>query len=235
MPIWRVLAFASPPFLQFETLSASLDSVVQRSQPKAGVWDKLCRLDDGSQGIMSEPLLTSLFAGAASRHLKAGEALLVAGALGEGCYRVEQGLLKVFVTSSWGEERILAMLGPGQIVGELVIIDGGPRCASVVAVRDCELSFISRAAFGERAVRHPEIYQHLIKVLAARVRQADEEVAVTSFLTVQARLARTLLDLGKHIGEDDGAGHVVIRHKICLSDLAAMAGVARENVRPSQR
>jgi CRP/FNR family transcriptional regulator, cyclic AMP receptor protein len=117
------------------------------------------------------------------------------------------------------------MLGPGQIVGELAIIDGGPRCASVFAVRDCELSFISRAAFEERAIRHPEIYQYLIKVLASRVRQTDETVAAASFLTVQARLARALLELGKHVGQDDGTGRVVIRHKICLSDLAAMAGV----------
>src|SRR5262245_13853906 len=179
---------------------------------------------------MTEPLSPSLFAGAASRHLKAGDVLLVAGAPGEGCYRLEQGLLKVVVTSSWGEERILAMLGPGQIVGELAIIDGGPRCASVFAVRDCELSFISRAAFEERTVRHPEIYQYLINVLANRLRETDEAMAAASFLTVQARLARALLQLAKHAGQDDGAGRVVIRHKISQSDLAAMAGVARENV-----
>ena len=180
--------------------------------------------------FMPEPLSTSLFAGAASRHLKAGEALLVAGAPGDGCYRLEQGLLKVVVTSSWGEERILAMLGPGQIVGELAIIDSRPRCASVFAVRDCELSFISRAVFEERAMLHPEIYRYLVNVLATRVREADEAVAATSFLTVQARLARALLELGKYFGQDDGAGRVVIHHNISQSDLAAMAGVARENV-----
>jgi len=180
--------------------------------------------------FMTEPLSTSLFAGAASRHIKAGDVLLIAGAPSDGCYRLEQGLLKVVVTSSWGEERILAMLDPGEIVGELGIIDGGPRSASVFAVRDCKLSFISRVAFEERAIRHPEIYQYLINVLATRVRQTDETVAATSFLTVQARLARALLELGKHVGHDDGAGRVVIRHKICRGDLAAMAGVARENV-----
>ena len=143
---------------------------------------------------------------------------------------LEQGLLKVVVTSPRGEERILAMLGPGAIVGELAIIDGGPRSASVFAVRDCELSFISRAVFKERTIRHPEIYQYVINVLATRLRRTDEAMAATSFLTVKARLARALLELGKHVGQDDGAGRVVIRHKISRSDLAAMAGVARENV-----
>jgi CRP/FNR family transcriptional regulator, cyclic AMP receptor protein len=105
------------------------------------------------------------------------------------------------------------MLGPDAIVGELAIIDGGPRSASVFAVRDCELSFISRAAFEERTIRHPEIYQYLI-VLATRLRETDEAMAATSFLTVRARLARALVELGKHVGQDDGAGRVVIRHKI---------------------
>src|SRR5262249_8595042 len=129
--------------------------------------------------FMTEPLSTSLFAGAASRHLKAGEALFVAGEPGDGCYRLEQGLLKVVVTSPQDEDRILAMLAPGAIVGELAMLDGRPRSASVFAVRDCELSFISRAAFEERTTRHPEIYQDLIKVLAIRLRETDETMAAT--------------------------------------------------------
>src|SRR5262249_22253113 len=180
--------------------------------------------------FMIEPLSTSLFAGAASRHLKAGEALFVAGEPGDGCYRLEQGLLKVVVTSPQDEERILTMLAPGAIVGELAMLDDGPRSASVFAVRDCEVSFISRAAFEERTIRHPEIYQQLIKVLATRLRETDDTVAATCFLTVKARVARALLQLGQHVGEDDGAGRIVIRHKISNGDLAAMAGIARENV-----
>ena len=184
----------------------------------------------GSDNFVAEPLSSSLFEGAASRRLKPDEALFVAGEPGDGCYRLEQGLLKVVVASPRGDERILAMLGPGAIVGELAMLDGGPRSASVFAVRDCELSLISRVAFEERTIRHPEIYQYLINVLATRLRQTDEAMAATSFLTVQARLARALLELGKHVGRDDGVGRVVIRHKISQRDLAAMAGVARENV-----
>src|SRR5262249_39765282 len=153
--------------------------------------------DSARPKFAREPLSTSLFRGAASRHLKAGEALFVAGEPGDGCYRLEQGLLKVVVTSPWGEERILAMLGPGQIVGEVAVLDGGPRSASVFAVRDCELSFISRAAFEERTIRHPEIYRDLTKILATRLRETDETMAATCFLTVKARLARALLELGQ--------------------------------------
>jgi CRP/FNR family transcriptional regulator, cyclic AMP receptor protein len=66
--------------------------------------------------------------------------LFRAGDSGDGCYRVEDGLLKVTMVWSSGAERILAFLGRGAIVGELSIIDGLPRSATVAAVRDAVVS-----------------------------------------------------------------------------------------------
>jgi CRP/FNR family transcriptional regulator len=175
-------------------------------------------------------LSAQLFRSAAPRRLQSGEVLFVTGEPGDGCYRLEQGLLKVVITSPEGEERILSMLGPGTIVGELSMIDGLPRSSSIFAVRDCTLSFISREEFAECTKQHPEIYGYLTNVLAGRLRETDAAVAAASFLTVKERLARALLELGELLGEADGAGRVVIRHKISQSDLAALAGVARENV-----
>ena len=82
-------------------------------------------------------LPTKLFANANRVQLAAGKILFRAGAPGDSCYRVEDGLLKVTMVSSSGAERILEFLGPGDIVGEVSIIDGLPRSATVVAVRDC--------------------------------------------------------------------------------------------------
>src|ERR1700730_4116324 len=79
-------------------------------------------------------LATNLFAGATPMRLAADEVLFLAGDIGNGCYRVEQGLLKVSIVSPLGTERILAFLGAGSIVGELSIIDGLPRSASIVAL-----------------------------------------------------------------------------------------------------
>jgi Cyclic nucleotide-binding domain len=88
---------------------------------------------------------TQLFHAAQPRHLKAGERLFAIGDVGDSCYRLDQGLLKV-VASPRGEERIIAILGPGAIVGELAMIDGLPRSASVVALHDCVIRFVSREA-----------------------------------------------------------------------------------------
>lgn len=88
--------------------------------------------------------------------LKTDEVLFIAGDVGNGCYRVEDGLLKVTMVSRAGTERILTFLGPGAIVGEMSIIDGLPRSASVVAVRPAVLSFLSRASFEDFAKNRPD-------------------------------------------------------------------------------
>src|SRR5215475_12562394 len=92
-------------------------------------------------------LSQSLFAKARPLSLKADQTLFMAGDEGDGCYRVEEGLLKASIAAPAGGERILAIFGPGAVVGELAMIDGAPRSASVTALRDSKLSFVGRTAF----------------------------------------------------------------------------------------
>ena len=179
---------------------------------------------------LQEHLPTDLFANATSVRLAADEVLFLAGDAGDGCYRVEDGLVKVTMMSRAGVERILAFFGPGAIVGELAIIDGRPRSASVVAVREAVLKYMSRATFEEFARGHPEIYKNLIKLLATRLRLTDATLAAGSFLSLKGRVARTLLELADDFGRNVGSGRVVIHQKIGQTDLAAMTGIARENV-----
>src|ERR1700754_1736753 len=101
-------------------------------------------------------LSEQLFAHAKPVHLSADQVLFLAGDAGDGCYRIEKGLLKVSMVSSSGAERILSILGPGAIVGELAVLDGLPRSASVLALRDSELLFVSKARFDDCAKKHPE-------------------------------------------------------------------------------
>jgi CRP-like cAMP-binding protein len=156
--------------------------------------------------------------------------LFRAGDSSDGCYHIDDGLLKVTMVSNSGTERILAFLGRGAIVGELSIIDGLPRSLSVVAVRDAALSFLSRAAFEAFSEKHPEVYKSLVRLLAKRVRERDKMLAATSFLSLKGRIAQTLLELAEHFGKEVGPGRIVIRQKIKQTDLAAMTGVARESM-----
>jgi CRP-like cAMP-binding protein len=175
-------------------------------------------------------LFNGLFAGNRTVALAADQTLFVAGEVGNGCYRVEEGLLKVSVASPTGAERILAILGPGNVVGELSMISGLPRSASVAAVRDSKLSFVSQASFDGYARENPAIYRHLMLLLARRLLATNGALAATTFLPLRARVAASLLSLAEAFGQDVGGGRILVRQKITQGDLAAMAGLARENV-----
>lgn len=179
---------------------------------------------------LPDELRKRLLAGERTLKVREGEMLFERGDPGDGCYWVKRGVLAVFIASVTGEQRILAILGPDAIVGELAMIDGLPRSASVQAVRDCELSFLSRTAFTETLRLHPELYADIVTTLAARLRQSDEDLVASSFLTVRARVARAMLQFARQLGEEAGPGRILIRHRITQNDLAAMAGVARESV-----
>ena len=84
--------------------------------------------------------------------------------------------------------------------------------------------------FDAFAQQHPELYKSLVTLLATRLRETDLVIAAGSFLPLKGRVATTLLELAENFGQDVGAGRIVIRQKIGQSDLAAMAGIARENV-----
>ena len=178
---------------------------------------------------LPEELQSSLFSKGRASTLAADQTLFLAGDAGDGCYRIDEGLLKVSVVAPTGSERILAILGPGAIVGELSMISGEARSASVAAIRESSLCFISRAIFEGFARENPVTYQHLMRLLAKRLTDTNAALAATTFLTLQGRAARSLLNLAEGFGHDVGNGRILIRQKITQSDLAAMAGIAREN------
>ena len=198
---------------------ASLDARTEADLPRASLFS-----------TFPDNLRTSLFANARSIRLAAGQTLFVAGDPSDGCYSVQQGLLKVSMIAPTGAERILAIVGAGAILGELGTIDGLPRSASVSAVRDSTLNFISRKAFEAFADKNPRVYRHLMLLLVARLRDTDSVLAAGTFLPVKGRVARALLDLSEAFGRDVGGGRILINQKISQSDVAAMAGIARENV-----
>jgi CRP/FNR family cyclic AMP-dependent transcriptional regulator len=179
--------------------------------------------------ILPVDLSAGLFERARPVHLDPGQTLFLSGDPGDGCYRIDAGLVKAHVISPSGGDRILAILGPGMIVGELSMLDGAARTASASAIHESRLSFVSRAAFDTIASARPEIYRYITALLTRRLRDMDEALKTTSFLSLKGRAATVLLSLSDAFGEDVGSGRVLIRQKVTQSDLAAMAGIAREN------
>ena len=171
-----------------------------------------------------------LFALARPLRVKAGRMVFAAGDAADGCYVIEEGLLKVTVGLETKGERILAVLVPGSIVGEFSVVDGSPRSATVSAIRDSKLGFINRIVFQSFAEENPEFFRHLALLLIRRLRDTNATVAATSFMSLKGRAARVLLNLAEAFGREVGSGRILIHQKISQGDLAGMAGIARENM-----
>jgi CRP/FNR family cyclic AMP-dependent transcriptional regulator len=187
-------------------------------------------IPDTPFSVLPADFVAALFGQAAAVALARNQALFHAGDPCDGCYRVVDGLLKVTAAAPSRRERILAILGPGALVGELSLIDEAPRSASVTAIRESRLSFVTSAAFEAFAKANPQVFRQISAGLARRLRDNNAALVATSFLSVKGRAARALLSLADAFGEDVGAGRILIHQKVSQGDLAAMAGIARENL-----
>jgi CRP/FNR family transcriptional regulator, cyclic AMP receptor protein len=179
--------------------------------------------------VLPPDMVAKLFGAAASVVLARNRTLFRAGDGCDGCYQILEGLVKVTIVAEH-RERILAIQGPGALVGELSMIDGAPRSATVTALRDSRLAFVTREAFAAFSEANPDVYRHIAALLARHLRNNNDALLASSFLSVKGRAARALLALADAFGEEVGAGRILIHQKITQGDLAAMAGIARENL-----
>jgi len=147
----------------------------------------------------------------------------------DGCYAILEGILKVSVTSD-GQEVLLAMLGAGDVIGEMGLIDAQPRSATATALKPCTLAFLASRDFKHAADANPVIYMHMLEILSARLRTSNETATMQLLLPLRGRLARVLLRLAEGFGEPLEGGRVLIRQKFTQAELARMTGSARENV-----
>lgn len=175
-------------------------------------------------------LLERLASVATLRSLRPGEYLFHADDPSNGFYGVLDGLLKVGVTAEDGHARLIAILGPGDIVGEMGVVDGHPRSADVIALRASELAFIRLSDFEAIAEANPRIYRHILRAVSVRLRRTNEAGSARSLLPLEGRLARALLGLSERFGNDLPDGRTLIRYKITQTDIGNMCGAARENV-----
>lgn len=139
------------------------------------------------------------------------------------------GSVKVYQTSEQGRERILKILGPREIVGELAMLDGQPRSASVAALDDAETLSISRRDFETLVAERPEILWKVVESLCERLRHTSGEMMEMSFREVPYRLLRVLAQLCDQHGQASPEG-TRIAIKLTSTDLAGMVGTSREDV-----
>lgn len=159
----------------------------------------------------------------------AGTNMITAEQPGEVVYVILEGTVKILIEQMDGREVILAFLGAGDTVGEMSLVDSSGRSANVMTMERCTLLWMDRASFQDLLKHSNEFAQNLVRLLASRLRMANEQIQSLSSLDVAGRLARQILAFADRYGRDGEEG-TLVPLRLTQSDLAELVGASRERV-----
>lgn len=164
--------------------------------------------------------------------LRRGEILFEEGEQGNRLYIITEGKVKLGHTSLDGRENLLAVLGPGEIIGELTLFDPGPRSTTATAVSPVTLLHLDHSDLSVILDTNPTMAKHMLRALARRLRRTNESLADLVFSDVPGRVAKALLDLADRFGTPTDEG-VHVPHDLTQEELAQLVGASRETVNKS--
>lgn len=154
-----------------------------------------------------------------------GATVVRAGDKTDFVYLVLSGSLKVLVSDEEGREVILSILGPGELFGEMGVLDENPRSATVVSVVPSDLVVIAKSDFKRVLQENFDVALFIMQNLVQRLRTADRKIESLALMDVYGRVARLLLEMA-----EDMDGKKVVNRKISKQDIAKMIGASREMV-----
>jgi CRP-like cAMP-binding protein len=174
-------------------------------------------------------------AGSLTRHIsERGDELFHEGDDGQTLYVILSGAVKISMGASGSKETVLAVLGPGDVLGELALFDPGPRTATATVVSDLlDHASLDRSALIPWLGTQPEAAELLLRVLARRLRATNAVVSDLISIDVPGRLAKALLDLAARFGVPaplEGERAVRVDHGLTQEELARLVGASRESV-----
>jgi CRP-like cAMP-binding protein len=178
---------------------------------------------------LDDDAAASLRSSLSENRLRRGEILFREGDSGDRLYVVMDGKIKLGRSSPDGRENLMAVLGPGQMFGELSLFDPGPRSLTATAVTDVTMLSLGHAALLSWLTGHPDVARNLLGQLASRLRRTNDVVADLVFSDVPGRVAKALLDLASRFGRQSDDG-VHVHHDLTQEELAQLVGASRETV-----
>jgi CRP-like cAMP-binding protein len=191
----------------------------------------------GDEAVLSAPIFSGLDADEARRvidsliavHVPRGDVLFHEGEPGDSLYVIRTGKVKLGLRSSDGRENLLAVLGPGELLGELSLFDPGLRTATATAVTEVEVLQMGHDELARWLATTPAVAEHLLRALARRMRRTNEALADLVFSDVPGRVAKALLDLATRFGQQTQEG-IRVAHGLTQEELAQLVGASRETV-----
>lgn len=178
--------------------------------------------------------MDAVLARAVVKRVERGEVIRRRGDPGTGMAIIVTGRVRISLVSEDGREVTLTVLGPGDILGEMTLIDGGPVSADATAQEDCVLLTLERGQFLRLLRSNSELCLHLLKVLSERLRRSNAALEDMALLDLPTRLGRILLRLCKDYGVAGPRG-TRIEVKLSQKDLSSLAGASREKVNKQLR
>jgi CRP/FNR family cyclic AMP-dependent transcriptional regulator len=178
-------------------------------------------------GFLTEDEWRTLSATGRPRRFRARQRLFREGEPGDHVLAIRRGRVKVTVQTRSGRELLLALKEPGDLVGELSVIDGRPRSATAMALDPVEALVVHASAFADFIETHPRIAVQLLRNLAAQIRAADQRSIERDTGDITCRVARRLVDLAERLAEHRGS-EVEITLSVSHDDLAGWVGATRE-------
>jgi CRP/FNR family cyclic AMP-dependent transcriptional regulator len=198
------------------------------STPHAEIRDMLKRIRLFSE--LGDDELTQIASIAQRRRHDPHKVIVRQGDVNGDMYYVVKGLLKVTACDSHGREIVMNLLKSGDSFGEIALLDGRARSATVTTIDPCELLEIRRADFFRLLARFPSINTALLMAMAQLVRRLTERAEDNAFLDVRARLAKWLGDLADNHGTPLGPRQVALSVKLSQQELGDMVQATRESV-----
>ena len=163
------------------------------------------------------------------RRFNTGTTILREGTRSDTVVLVIGGRLKLSYLTKQGRESVLALVGPGSVLGELSAIDGEPHVASAVALEPVEAVVITGDRFREFITERPAAALALLRTVTRRLRASNRKQVEFGTQDTMARLARCLVELADQHGERDGDS-IAITVKLSQDELASLTGCSREAV-----
>jgi CRP-like cAMP-binding protein len=160
------------------------------------------------------------------RHFTAGEIIFLMGSPGNSMMAVLRGTVRISVPSPEGREIVLAILQPGEVFGEIALLDGKERTADARAITACDLAVLERRDVMEFLERQPDAWPRLVGVLCDRLRASDLQMAELAMQQLPARLAKALL----RMANSETLGRPADSIQVSQRELGNIVGAARESV-----
>lgn len=173
--------------------------------------------------------LEALAGAARERRYRRGDVIFHKDDPGTHFHVIAEGKVRIALFSPAGEDITIAILGPGEILGEFSVLDGEPRSATAIAAEDARTLMIGREDFLSWLSASPAAAILLLRVLSRRLRRSDELLGDVAFLNVPGRLAKKLLELAQLYRRETPPGQPV-QVRLTQEELASTIGVTRESV-----